>query len=187
MQGEDCKSIDHLEKAVELGLDDAYALANLGFSYAYQGRYSEAVRHFKKAYEKAPENMYWHIFYAVFLHRVGRAGEGRMHLREQASASEGDAWENSVVGFLTGALDEATFLRLAESENPETTQGHLCEAYYYTGMTYILETDAVLESSRPDTAKALEYFEKCLGTDVDVDYYPEYKLAGCELDRLGGD
>jgi tetratricopeptide (TPR) repeat protein len=183
-QGEHSKSIVHLENAVELDPDFAGARGSLGFSYAYQGRYSEAVLQFKEACDAAPGHVYWNLFYALLLHRVGRAEDGRIHLRELAGSLEGDAWENSVVRFFIGELDEATFLSLAGSENPETTQGHLCEAYYYTGMAYILETDAVLESRHGDTARAGEHFEKCLHTDVDVVHYPEYRLARSELDRL---
>jgi lipoprotein NlpI len=159
----------------------ANARAELGVAYTYQGRYEQAASEFKAIIEADPY-VYYHLFYALSLHRVGRAEESRVYLREFAESFEGDPWESSLLDFLTGELDEATLLSLAKSEDPKTEREQECEAFYYIGTAYLLETDAVLESRHPDTAKAQAYFEKCLGTGIWQ--FLEYFSARGELDRL---
>jgi tetratricopeptide (TPR) repeat protein len=157
---------NEIMKAIEIdpGLSQAYAM--LGLAYAHQDRYGEAVGEFKKATETTPDLVYWDLFYALLLHKVGRAEEGRAHLRQLADSFEGDPWAKSVIGFLTGSVNEATLLSLTKSDKPTTERERKCEAYYYIGMAYLLETDAELESRHPDTAKAQHYFEQCLSSSI---------------------
>jgi lipoprotein NlpI len=86
------------------------------------------------------------------------------------------------VQFLAGDLRESALLGHAESEDPDIARGHKCEAHYFVGMAYLLDTDAELESVQPDVERARTHFERCVATGVWR--YAEYALARAELDRL---
>jgi tetratricopeptide (TPR) repeat protein len=157
----------------------------LGVAYACQGRYDRAADELRRAAELNPNILYNRLFYSLSLYRVDRADEARANLRSLAGTVKSDPWEQSLVDFVTGELDEAGLLSRIENEELKTELERKCEAYYYIGMAYILDTDADLESSHPDTAKARGYFEQCL--DTNVRDFPEYHFARAELARLPGD
>lgn len=182
VQGHHEDAMKEASRAIEIDPDQGDARALLAALLVHQGKYDQAVRESMKASELHPDFLYFHLFYALSLHHSDRGEEGRAHLRRIAESFAGDPWEESLIGFLTGGLDEATFLSLAESEDPRIDREHRCETYYYIGMAYLLSTDADLESSRPDTTMGRTYLERCLETGVR--HYLEYSFAQLELSRL---
>jgi lipoprotein NlpI len=93
-----------------------------------------------------------------------------------------DSWETKLVRFLAGDLDETTLLSMADSEDSTLDREHKCEAYYYIGMAYLLDTGARLDLAYPDTARAAAYLRECIGTGVWE--FPEYMFARVELAQL---
>jgi tetratricopeptide (TPR) repeat protein len=181
------KAIAELRTTAELMPEAGYPYLMLGVVYNSLGRYEQAVVELRTARHLDPDNVYAKFFYSLSLHYVGKAEEGRALFRQLGETVEGDSWENSIAGFLAGELDETALLSLAKDEDPRFDRGHRCEAYYYIGMAYLLDTDADLESARPDTVKAQAYFERCLDTGVSPADYPEHGFARAELARLQGD
>jgi tetratricopeptide (TPR) repeat protein len=178
-------AIEQLLRSIHLKPHDPLNHIWLGVAYTALGRYEQAVEEVMTATELVPDFAFYRIFHSLLLCRMGREEEGQAQLRLLAESLEGASWQNSVIGFLTGEPDEATLLRLAESDDPETDLGQRCEAYYYIGMAYMLDTDADLESSHPDTAKTRTYLERCVGTGLRR--FAEHGFAQAELAQIQGD
>ena len=94
---------------------------------------------------------------------------------------ETDEWINPVIRFYAGDLSEEAVLAAAADEDAEKDNEKRCEAYYYVGMARLLGIDDAVPTAS-DTAKAVEYFEKCLSTGVTV---LESSYAEFELKRMG--
>jgi lipoprotein NlpI len=117
--------------------------------------------------------------YFIHLHRAGAPDKAREYIAGRSGELENDDWIAPLVQFYAGEITEDSLLSRTGAEDPDTDKGQKCEAYYYLGMGYLLG----IHSSVPaDTAKAIDYFEKCLGTNVVS--YNEYKRAGRELRLL---
>jgi tetratricopeptide (TPR) repeat protein len=171
-----------LSEAIRLEPNLGDPHVELAVAYICLGRFDEAVAKLRTATELHSDFVYFKLFYALSLHRVGRAEEGRGFLRNLAGTLKDDSWEASLVRFLAGELDEMALLSLADSEDSTLDREHKCEAYYYAGMAYLLDTGARLESAFPDTARAKAYLEQCIDTGVREFY--EYTFARVELARL---
>jgi tetratricopeptide (TPR) repeat protein len=185
-QGKWDDGVEEIQRGLQVRRDDWALLAWLGVTYMCQGKYNEAIGELKEAIKVVPDNFspYLHLFYSISLQRLGRPAEGRQYIRELAEEAEGDSWEISLVRFLAGDLSESALLAKAEGDDPRIVRGRKCEAHYFVGMAYLLDTDAELESIQPDVEGARAHLERCVATGIWR--YAEYSLARAELGRLPG-
>jgi lipoprotein NlpI len=75
-----------------------------------------------------------------------------------------------VAAYLTGTLDERTFLNAADTEIGAGTKGRRCQAYYFAGEKRLLDGDRVL---------ARDLFKKAVATEARN--WRDYGSAASEL------
>jgi tetratricopeptide (TPR) repeat protein len=184
-QGMWTDGIDEILEGLKVKRDEWGLQTLLGVAYMCQDRYDLAVDELNKAIQLRPDNLYLGLFYSISLHRADRPEEGREYSRQLAQTVKDDSWDGSLVRFLAGELDQSTLLTLAESEDLRTERQRKCEAHYFVGMAYLLDTDGDMEISPPDTATARAHFEGCVSTGLWR--FLEYLLASAELARLQTD
>ena len=170
------------KKSLELDVENAKRhyghVTNLRIAKTYSDhhKYDEAETWYEKALEREQLDLYDASHYFIHLHRAGAPDKAREYIAGRSGQLENDDWIAPLVHFYAGEITEDSLLSRTEAEDPDTDKEQKCEAYYYLGMAHLLG----IHSSVPaDTAKAIDYFEKCLGTNVVT--YVEYVRAGQEL------
>ena len=166
-------------------LDQALALKpNLAGAYGSRGAAKEAKGDLTGAladYDKSialargDDAAYPRFFRFLTLRRLHRDA-GQADLAGVVAKWQDGWWAKTVGLYLSGALPEQDFL--AQSADPNwivSELQHQCEAYYYVGMTRLIAGDI---------AKAREFFEKCLATNVTTFF--EFTFARAQLARLTG-
>ncbi len=78
-------------------------------------------------------------------------------LEKIASTSNDDKWITFVMNMLTGKISVDKCLKAAKNKDIEIETQQLCEAYFYIGESYLIKNDK---------ARAREFFQKCLNTEV---------------------
>jgi tetratricopeptide (TPR) repeat protein len=151
---------------------DAATFADLGRYYLDTGRAKEAAEFCAKAVGMDPEMQDYTRFF-LFLARA-QLGERDAAAAELKAFADGrkkkDDWYSKVAAFLTGQMNEDTFLAAAKTDNPNRTREQECEASWYAGAMRLVAGDA---------AGAKPLLEKCVATDVRN--FMEYESAKMAL------
>ena len=175
------EAIAAYEYALQLN-PDLQPWGGLGRLYYNQGKYEEALSTYDKIVNAGSKDMYDWLFYFVYSSRAGKFDEAQARLREFSKSLKDESWIAPVVLFYSGEISENMVWKSAEHEDLQKAREQKCEAYYYLGIAYLLNKELRLKSAAPDTAKAQEYFEQCLTTNI-TDII-EYEEAKKELERL---
>lgn len=148
-----------------------YALENLR-------QWEPALEDFRKglAYNSPPDGARFETFLLQCL-----LGEKQQALKEldtyinSIPASKTNDWTAGIANYLAGNSNEKDFFAQAtiRAKRPTDVSPHICDAYYFEGMEYLLAGD---------NAKARERFQKCVNTREDNSY--NYMNAIVELDIL---
>lgn len=159
------------------------------------GRREEAAEDYRKAHSLMGRVSYGNVRLFLVLHDQARALEeqGRLAGAQQALSEARDAleaarrgsipgsWLNTITNFFAGELTPDELVAAAGPTNEEW----ICESYYYAGEACLL---------KGQIAEALEWFEKCVQTNLmfDVDGWPpvpmnEYHLARWRVNSLSPD
>jgi tetratricopeptide (TPR) repeat protein len=158
-------------KAVEVA-PDAGVHFDRGRYYYDTGRAKEAVADLAKSVELDPTGREYARL-ALFLARA-QVGERKAAAEElkayAAGREEKEDWFSKVAALLCGDMPEESFLAAAKDENKHRTREQECEAFWYAGAVRRLDGDA---------AKAKEYFERCVATDIRN--FIEHDAAQCAL------
>jgi tetratricopeptide (TPR) repeat protein len=176
-QGKYDEALAYSKEAIGRDSTMVAAFDALGRVYMTQGKYRDAVAPLRKAIQLVPDYTYYSLWYFISLHGAGAREEARLHIQERAHAVEGDAWVIPVVRFYAGNVTEDAVLEKAQAEDPREDKGMKCEAYAYIGMAHLVGALAPA-----DTAKAVDYFQRCVQTGV-TDYV-EYEFAKRAVERL---
>jgi tetratricopeptide (TPR) repeat protein len=138
------------------------------------GRFTNALADFRKSCELGSDNQDYSYF-RMWLVRA-RLGEAEAATRElttylgRRKTQKPNDWPLKVGRFLAGQLSESDFLKAADDANLRTAKEHRCEAYFYVGSKHLIGNDKMA---------ALDYFKKCLTTNVTD--FEEYASAAAEL------
>jgi tetratricopeptide (TPR) repeat protein len=164
-------------KAHELAPSDPGALFDRARYFFDSGKFKEARQALTDSIagdETPGDREYKHLYLCLVNMMLGQKDEGVAGLAKFLDAREkkGDWFEN-VAKFLTGKMTEEEFLAAAKDENKHREREHLCEAYWYVGAVHL---------AAGDTAKAKDYFEKCVATKTTR--FIEYESARMALKRL---
>jgi lipoprotein NlpI len=135
----------------------------------------------KIALEKGIGDIYFSLCYFICLQRIGDTVAAGAHISKIVSTLESDAWSAPIARFYAGEITEEAVFAAAGSDDTQMERGKKCEAYYYIGMMHLCGANIGAGIS-PDTTRAMEYFKKCLDTNM-TDYF-EYVWAEKELDRI---
>jgi tetratricopeptide (TPR) repeat protein len=164
----------------ELGSSSGLAAAygKHGNANQVKGDFEGAIADYTKAIELVPNMALETRFYLSFtLRRLHRddAPAGLATLVKEASTATGmeTIWPVAEIRYLTGNLAEKDFLVTAAQGDDQTVRIQQCKAFYYAGMTHLLNNDATI---------AQELFSKC--NDTKFTGMDEYVLARAELARL---
>ncbi len=164
------EAIKWFKQVAQLG--PTHVHSQLPASYMILGRYSEAAECLRWMLDIRPRDNYSAVMYIICLYRMGEYEKAREFATRQANAPGNVAGYAPVVRFFAGETAEATVLKVAEAENPETEDERKCEVYYFLGVSHLL---GVPDGVEPDTTLAMKYFENCVSTGVTR--FTEYKLA----------
>lgn len=169
-------------KAIEVDSTSALPFDAVGFLYMSLGRFSEAVAPLRRVTQLDPGNEYDYLWYFISLHGAGSREEARVFIRQRAQALKGDAWISyysikPLVRFYAGELTEEALLDKARADDPREDKELKCEAYCYVGLAQLVGAHAPA-----DTAKAVDYFRRCVQTGVT--HFGEYQLARRAIERL---
>lgn len=121
------------------------------------------------------ENIYDHLIYFLALYRDGQIEKAQDYITHYSNTLLDEDWPAPLVFFYSGIFHEDEVLSLTGRNEQKK-----CEAYYYLGMAYLLEMDLDLDPAISNRAQAMEYFEKCVATNIDLFY--EYAWAGVEME-----
>ncbi len=164
----------------------SYARWILGSVYTGQARYDDAVGEYEKAIDADSSNIYGRLLYYFALLRAGKTSAAVRYIADLSSQCHDSLWVSDLVRFCGGQMDADALLKEAARDNtmPNSTQ-KTCEAYYYLGMSYLVDPTKWKVSGIPDTASARLYFEKCQA--VNAKNIIEGGYAKVELRRLQTD
>lgn len=159
-------------KALKINPKLNYIYLNCACVCWIQGENAAALSYCKQAIAHGHTNdNYAYLFRHLLLRRLHRDGESNLATLVPAWAP---GWPKTIGLYLTGGLtDEELFAAIKTAPDEKTPNGHLCEAYFYSGMNALLD-------HRPDAAA--EKFTACLATGVTD--FTEYDLARAELSSL---
>ncbi len=178
LQGRIEEAIATIQKAIEIDPEDADYHFALGLFYVDMGRFEDSDLELERALELNPDDKFSHLHYFIGRYRAGNAGAAHARIGEFAKRLEGDEWIIPVIRFYAGEVGEETVWEAANDTLPEGKVQKQCEAYYYLGIAHLLG----MNRTPADTAKAKEYFEKCVATEITG--YIEYTSAKAELERI---
>ena len=153
------------------------------FADYYAGRFSDAAKVFQMATRNNPKDLYPRLFYFLSLYRNGQVKEAQGYMTKAADDLKEEKWVVPVFHFYAGKLSENGLLKAAVSKDSTVDIQQKCEAYFYIGMAYLLNMEKPELTDHAGTARAKEYFEKCLATRQ-TDFF-EYKGAQTELGKSG--
>jgi tetratricopeptide (TPR) repeat protein len=176
-------AIAALERANELDDDDPWSHRRLATTYLHAGRFGEACAESDKCLELAPPgHEYANIVHALCLFHARGDRAMREHLAPLIEdLDEDETWNSSLLRFYAGEIAEDSIWAAAQDTVPQISSEKQCDAYYCLGVAHLLGLDGV-ERIEPDTAQAVDYFEKCLETNLAG--RDEYQLAKATLKRL---
>ncbi len=127
------------------------------------GKFRPARADMRKAIKKmeamGQEPDYLHLYLCLVQRRIGKHEEALADLKKYYAQKKKkpEEWYTQIVSFLTGKIDEATFLKSAVDETPKRTRERRCEAYFYAGTCRLIDGDKT---------KANVYFREAIDTDV---------------------
>jgi hypothetical protein len=153
------------------------------FADYYAGKFSDAAKVFQMATRNNPKDLYSRLFYFLSLYRSGQAKEAQGYMTKVADDLKEEKWVVPVFHFYAGKLSEDELLKAAVNKDSTVDNQQKCEAYFYIGMAYLLDMDKTQLSDHPGSARAKEYFEKCVATGQ-TDFF-EYRGAQTELGKSG--
>jgi tetratricopeptide (TPR) repeat protein len=132
---------DALKEALNKGVSDASIYASLGYLFVLQKKYTEAIKNYTIAIEKAPKNDLYKFYLAAALDRLGKKDEAIKMLEDIVSASPDFPEVYNYLGYLYAEegkkLDRAiTLIQKALARDPENGAyiDSLGWAYYKKGM-----------------------------------------------------
>jgi len=156
------------------------AYFGLGGCYTLQKKYEQALSMYQKVIEFNPDVLRnAQLFKFLLLNRMGKYDKARRELPEHSSPLVEEEWPAPVLRFYMAEITEQELLEETKHENPRKENEQKCEAFYYLGMAHLLNIK--IKSSIIDSAKAKNYFKKCIETDVRQ--FWEYHFSKVELGR----
>ena len=167
------RAFTNVTRFLQVYPDNWPALEFRGRTCYVSQRWDDAIRDFRRMGEVQPEMANYAQFYMwVIRARTGQKEAANRELAEYVGSRKkpnDDFWETDIGAFLLGRMTEAALLR-ATSRQPGDRSAHRCEAWFYAGMKRRLAGD---------TAKADDYFRKCVRTGRNDE--DEYYFAAAEL------
>ena len=145
---------------------------NQMYNYLYTGNYLKAIPFLEKLIQGDVDDKYNSLFYYVALMETGQRDRAKNFIDDFASKLKKEEWVKKIALFLNSNITEQALLKASLNKVAKTEKGQKCEAYFYIGMVHKFNNNA---------AKAKEYFEKSLATDMKD--FVEYKLSKIELSR----
>ena len=175
----------------------------MGQAYERQGRWAEAVDAYEKGIAAGDSSavdyadslgMVWNSYlYYVALCRTGRWRDATARMEFLADSLRGFLLHDDVrfdarlVDFLAGRLSEKRLWNATAAKIELEEASNQIKAGYYLGMVYFLGAPVKLTKPAPDVARAREYLERAVSTDINPGLAPEEReRAAFELKRLGG-
>jgi lipoprotein NlpI len=155
----------------------------LGLYYRALGRYDDAATEYKKSFKLDSTDIYAHLNYYLALYQDGKLDEATQYLYQYSLKLQEDTWPANLVLYFNNELDENELMNAAEIDYINPAKGaRYGEAYYYLGLSYLLNIGKHNNSNNPDTIMAVNYLKKCLNHEKDN--IVEYRQAKVELARL---
>jgi lipoprotein NlpI len=165
-------------RALEINPADADACFDRALAKYLTADWTGALQDFRQYCQRSQGGKEYPMLY-IWLLRARLGGRDAAsedlasYLDQRGPASSGD-WASKLGGHLLGKVSEADLLAAAPSPDAKTQNDHYCEAWFYAGMTKLLDGNK---------AAAGEDFRKCLATGLKTFF--EYQFAQAELKALG--
>jgi lipoprotein NlpI len=170
-------AIADYDRALELDPKFAIAYADRGISHVSSRHWSEALKDFNHFFDLSKDEQdYPRLFVWMITVRLNGADAANKdltaYLDGRSDAAAGD-WFSKVAGHVLGKVTQADLFAAAKSPDTKTERGHLCEAWFFSGMKKLLDGDKT---------GAADQFQKCLATEQKI--FVEYQFAQTELKSL---
>jgi tetratricopeptide (TPR) repeat protein len=158
---------------------------HLALTLACAGRPAEAEAEFRGAVVRASKGRSaWlasNLDLAATLMATKGGDAARRHAADFTKNLENDAFRATLLRYYAGTVTEDSVWAATQDSVPKQFASKQCEAFYYLGVAHLHGLGGAAPV-QPDTVKALEYFDKCLETEIRR--LDAYDLARASFRRL---
>lgn len=173
--GDSAGAIVDYTKAIALSPNNPNGYSSRGFERMVTGDFSGALVDLEAAVKLNKEHNAYLQFHIFCIRKRLNQDDPIAELKSTILFLN-NGWPKYIGKFLTGEINESTLLTLASEGGEKVASGQQCEAFFFIGITHLLNGDSV---------GARSLFTKCLATRK-TDYI-EYVIARAELARLNNE